>query len=225
LSLPEPPPAPELAVMLPPVPAAPAPAVPAAPLALPLLVATLPMFWMLLPDTLPFRFAVALADEVLKLFEKVDVAVPPLFAAVAPMADAVAAPELWLLLFVFVVVLVLWSLLSWVLWSLLSVVVVVTLWSLLSCVLLSCVLLSCVLLLVSVFVTVFVLRLLLSVVVVLVLLLLLSWVLLSVERVVVCVAVLPPRARFESCACALNEKASEIAVTSMVLFIRVPLWV
>jgi hypothetical protein len=109
--------------------------------------------------------------------------------------------------------------------------VVVTLWSLLSCVLLSWVLLSCVLLLV--FVAVFVLRLLLSEVVVLrlllsvvlVLLLLLSWVLLSVERVVVCVAVLPPRARFESWACALNEKASEIAVTSKVLFIRVPLWV
>jgi hypothetical protein len=70
-------------------------------------------------------------------------------------------------------------------------------------------------------VLVFVLLLLLSCV----LLLLLSWVLLSVERVVVCVAVLPPRAMFESWACALNEKASEIAVTSKVLFIRIPLWV
>jgi hypothetical protein len=28
-----------------------------------------------------------------------------------------------------------------------------------------------------------------------------------------------------SCACALNENASVIAVTSKVLFIRVPLWV
>jgi hypothetical protein len=63
------------------------------------------------------------------------------------------------------------------------------------------------------------------VVVVLVLLLLLSWVLLSVVRVVVCVAVLPPPALFVSWACALNENASEIAVTSKVLFIRVPLWV
>jgi hypothetical protein len=75
--------------------------------------------------------------------------------------------------------------------------------------------------------------LLLSVVVavlVLVLLLLLSEVLvllllLSVERVVVCVTVLPPRATTESWACALSEKASVIAVTSKVLFIRVPLWV
>jgi hypothetical protein len=62
-------------------------------------------------------------------------------------------------------------------------------------------------------------------VLVFVLLLLLSWVLLSVERVVVCVAVLPPLAVFESWACALNENASEMAVTSKVLFIRVPLCV
>lgn len=67
-------------------------------------------------------------------------------------------------------------------------------------------------------VAVFVLLLLLSVVLVL-----LS--LLSVERVVVCVTVLPPRATIESWACALSEKASVIAVTSKVLFIRVPLWV
>jgi hypothetical protein len=66
-----------------------------------------------------------------------------------------------------------------------------------------------------------VLRLLLSVVVVV--LVLLS--LLSVERVVVCVTVLPPFAVTPSWAWALSEKASEIAVTSKVLFIRVPLWV
>jgi hypothetical protein len=48
---------------------------------------------------------------------------------------------------------------------------------------------------------------------------------LSVERVVVCVAVLPPLALLVSCAWALSENASEIAVTSKVLFIRVPLWV
>jgi hypothetical protein len=47
-----------------------------------------------LPDTLPLRFAVALAVELLKLFEKVDVAVPPLLAATPPMAEAVASPEL-----------------------------------------------------------------------------------------------------------------------------------
>jgi hypothetical protein len=213
--------------MLPPVPAAPAPAVPAAPLASPLFVATLPMFVIVLPDTVPVTFAVALASEWLKLFEKVDVAVPPLLAATLPLAEAIASPELWLLLsvFVVVVVVVLWSLLSCVLLFVFVVVfvVVVTLWSLLSCVLLSCVLLSwvlwsllsCVLLLVLVVVAVLVF----------VLLLLLSWVLLSVVRVVVCVAVLPLSAVFVSWACALSENASEIAVTSKVLFIRIPLWV
>jgi len=45
--------------------------------------------------------------------------------------------------------------------------------------------------------------------------------LLSVARVVVCVTVLPPRPTTESSAWALSEKASEIAVTSKVLFIRV----
>jgi len=48
---------------------------------------------------------------------------------------------------------------------------------------------------------------------------------LSVLRVVVCSTVLPPRATTESSACALSEKASVMAVTSKVLFIRVPLWV
>jgi hypothetical protein len=58
--------------------------------------------------TLPLRFAVALAVELLKLFENVEVADPPLLAATPPMAEAVASPELWLLLsvLVFVVVLV-----------------------------------------------------------------------------------------------------------------------
>jgi hypothetical protein len=119
-------------VTLPPVPAAPAPAVPAAPLALPELRAMLPMFEIVFPVTLPVRFAVALADEVLKLLEKFEVAVPPLLAATAPVS--VAAPELWLLLSVLVVVFV----------------VVLVLLLLLSCVLLSCELLSCVLLLVLV---------------------------------------------------------------------------
>jgi hypothetical protein len=41
----------------------------------------------------------------------------------------------------------------------------------------------------------------------------------------VVVTVLPPRATTESSACALSEKASEMAVTSKVLFIRFPLWV
>jgi hypothetical protein len=171
------------------------------------------MFVIVLPDTVPVTFAVALASEWLKLFEKVDVAVPPLLAATLPLADAVASPELLLLLSVFVVV----------------VVAVLVLWSLLSCVLwllLSCVLLSVlVVVFVVVAVLVFVLLLLLSVVVVFVLLLLLSWVLLSVDRVVVWVAVLPLSAVFVSWACALSENASEIAVTSKVLFIRVPLWV
>jgi hypothetical protein len=40
-----------------------------------------------------------------------------------------------------------------------------------------------------------------------------------------CVTVLPPRATTESWAWALSEKASVIAVTSKVLFIRIPLWV
>ena len=103
------------------------------------------------------------------------------------------------------------------------IVVVATLWSLLSCVLLSRELLSWVLLLVLSVVLVVVL--VVVAVLVFVLLLLLSWVLLSVDRVVVCVAVLPLSAVFVSWACALSENASEIAVTSKVLFIRVPLWV
>ncbi|KLU36480.2 hypothetical protein AB595_11825 [Massilia sp. WF1] len=41
----------------------------------------------------------------------------------------------------------------------------------------------------------------------------------------VVVTVLPPRATTESSACALSEKASVMAVTSKVLFIRFPLWV
>jgi hypothetical protein len=93
---------------------------------------------MVLPVTLPFRFAVALAVELLKLFEKVDVAVPPLLAATPPTAETVAAPELWLLLSVLVVVFVV------------VFVAVLVLLLLLSCVLLSCELLSCVLLLVLV---------------------------------------------------------------------------
>jgi hypothetical protein len=40
-----------------------------------------------------------------------------------------------------------------------------------------------------------------------------------------CVAVLPPRATIESSACAESEKASVMAVTSKVLFMRIPLWV
>jgi hypothetical protein len=39
------------------------------------------------------------------------------------------------------------------------------------------------------------------------------------------VTVLPPRAVMSSAADALSEKASEMAVTSKVLFIRFPLWV
>jgi hypothetical protein len=50
-------------------------------------------------------------------------------------------------------------------------------------------------------------------------------VLVFVVAVRVVVTVLPPRATTESSACALSEKASEIAVTSKVLFIRFPLWV
>jgi hypothetical protein len=46
-----------------------------------------------------------------------------------------------------------------------------------------------------------------------------------VVAVRVVLTVLPPRATTESSACALSEKASEIAVTSKVLFIRFPLWV
>jgi hypothetical protein len=48
-------------------------------------------------------------------------------------------------------------------------------------------------------------------------------VLVELSRVVL--TVLPPRATTESSACALSEKASVIAVTSKVLFIRFPLWV
>jgi hypothetical protein len=59
--------------------------------------------------------AVAVAVEVLKLFETLDEAVPPLLAEAAPMAEAVDPPELLLLLSV----LVLWSLLSVVLFELL----------------------------------------------------------------------------------------------------------
>jgi hypothetical protein len=46
-----------------------------------------------------------------------------------------------------------------------------------------------------------------------------------VVAVRVVLTVLPPRATTESSACALSEKASEMAVTSKVLFIRFPLWV
>jgi hypothetical protein len=69
---------------------------------------------------------------------------------------------------------------------------------------------------VFVFVALLVLLLLLSAVEVFV-------VLMSDVRVVVCVTVLPPRPTTESSACALSEKANEIAVTSKVLFIRIPL--
>jgi hypothetical protein len=41
----------------------------------------------------------------------------------------------------------------------------------------------------------------------------------------VVVTVLPPRASTVSSACALSEKASVMALTSKVLFIRFPLWV
>jgi hypothetical protein len=92
------PPEPVLAVFEPPMPAAPAPPVPDAPLALPRLVATLPMFVVVLPDTEPVRVEFDVAEEVLKLFEKFAVAVPPLLAAAAPAEDAVASPVLLLLL-------------------------------------------------------------------------------------------------------------------------------
>jgi hypothetical protein len=99
---------------------------------------------------------------------------------------------------------------------LLSVFVVLVLLFELSAVLLLRLLLS-----VLVF-AVFVLRLLLSVFVVL---FVFVFVFVVFVRVVVCVAVLPPRATIESSACAESEKASVMAVTSKVLFMRVPLWV
>jgi hypothetical protein len=55
--------------------------------------------------------------------------------------------------------------------------------------------------------------------------LLMSVFVVSALRVLVWVTVLPPRPTTESSAWALREKASEMAVTSKVLFIRVPLWV
>jgi hypothetical protein len=67
------------------------------------------------------------------------------------------------------------------------------------------------------------LLLLLSVLVVEAVLVLVLWS--SFVRVVVCVAVAPLSAVLVSCAWALSENASVIAVTSKVLFIRVPLWV
>jgi hypothetical protein len=142
------------------------------------------------------------AVELLKLFEKFEVAVPPLLAAMAPASEAEAPPELLLLLSV----LVLWFLLSDMLFELLVLLL------LLSEVLFELLVLLLLLLLLSVVVAVLVL--------VLVLLLLLSEV-----RVVVCVAVAPLSALLVSCAWALSENASVIAVTSKVLFIRVPLWV
>jgi hypothetical protein len=73
---------------------------------------------------------------------------------------------------------------------------------------------------------VFVLRLLLSFCEEFMLLLLpLSVVVLVVVMLRFDVTVLPPRAVMSSAAEALSEKASEMAVTSKVLFIRFPLWV
>jgi hypothetical protein len=57
------------------------------------------------------------------------------------------------------------------------------------------------------------------------LLLSLAFEVLVVVAVLFAVTVLPPRAVMSSAACALSEKASEMAVTSKVLFIRFPLWV
>jgi hypothetical protein len=227
LALPAAPPLPAVAAMPPPVPAAPAPPMAAPPLALPALLATLPMFETELPDTLPLRFEVAVAVEVLYALATLELADPPLLAAAAPTDEADEPPLLLLLpallsLFWFellsvrellsllsvlvVVVAVAVLLLLRVLLSLLSVLVVVVRALLSVWVLVAVLLLSLVLLLVLVLVLVLLL-------------------LLSVVRVLVWVAVLPPRARFESSAWALSEKASEIAVTSKVLFIRIPLWV
>jgi hypothetical protein len=50
-----------------------------------------------LPVTVPLSELVAVADEVLNASEKFDVAVAPLLAAAAPIAEAVAAPLLWFL--------------------------------------------------------------------------------------------------------------------------------
>jgi hypothetical protein len=45
-----------------------------------------------LPVTVPFRVLLALAVEVLKAFDALEVAVPPLLAAAAPKAVALALP-------------------------------------------------------------------------------------------------------------------------------------
>jgi hypothetical protein len=121
-----------------------------------------------------------------------------------------------LALVVLVVVLVLRLLLSCVLLLLLSLVLFDEFMLLLVRVLLSFALLVFVLLLLLSFCEEFMLLLLRS--------------LLSVEVLVVVmlrfdVTVLPPRAVMSSAAEALSEKASEMAVTSKVLFIRFPLWV
>lgn len=50
------------------------------------------MLEIVLPPTVPVSVLVAEAVEVLKAFEALEVAVPPLLAAAAPMAVALALP-------------------------------------------------------------------------------------------------------------------------------------
>ena len=96
-----------------------------------MLIALLPMFETVLPETEPFRVLTALAVEVLNALVKVEVAVAPLLAAMAPAEDADESPELlfwpewssWLELSVLVVVLLVVATL--LLRSLLSLVFVV----------------------------------------------------------------------------------------------------
>jgi hypothetical protein len=68
------------------------PPFPVPPLAVPLLDAVLPMLEIELPETVPFSVLIALAVEVLNAFETLEVADPPLLAAAAPSAVALALP-------------------------------------------------------------------------------------------------------------------------------------
>src|SRR5450830_812899 len=110
---PEPtPPAPPVPVAVPPVAAPPTPPVAVPPLALPELLATLPMFCTVLPDTVPVSALVAVAVDVLKELARLEVAVAPLLAAAEPAAVACAWPRLLLLLLAWL--LLRFELLSWV---------------------------------------------------------------------------------------------------------------
>ena len=64
-----------------------------APLEVPLLVATFPKPFTVIPLTVPVSVLVATAVLVLNALVTLEVAVPPLFAAAAPVCEAVASPE------------------------------------------------------------------------------------------------------------------------------------